>query len=37
MQLATGVSHILVALADRDHHGYSIMQDARREPTGQSV
>jgi len=27
LPLPTAVFHILVALADRDHHGYSIMHD----------
>src|SRR6476659_6620549 len=27
LPLPTGVFHILIALADRDRHGYSIMQD----------
>lgn len=27
LPLPAAVFHILVALADRDHHGYSIMQD----------
>jgi DNA-binding PadR family transcriptional regulator len=28
LPLPTAVFHILIALADRDRHGYSIMQDA---------
>ena len=27
LPLPTAVFHILIALADRDRHGYSIMQD----------
>jgi DNA-binding PadR family transcriptional regulator len=32
--LPTPVFHILVALADRDHHGYSIMQDVASRTDG---
>src|SRR4026209_2409327 len=37
LPLPTAVFHILIALADRDRHGYSLMQDvaARTEGKGQ--
>jgi DNA-binding PadR family transcriptional regulator len=34
LPLQTGVFHILVALADRDRHGYSIMQDVSARTNG---
>jgi DNA-binding PadR family transcriptional regulator len=34
LPLPTAVFHILVALADRDHHGYSIMQDVSARTDG---
>lgn len=34
LPLPTAVFHILVALADRDHHGYSIMQDVTARTDG---
>ena len=33
--LPTAVFHILIALADRDRHGYSIMQDVASRTDGQ--
>jgi DNA-binding PadR family transcriptional regulator len=35
LPLPTAVFHILVALADRDRHGYSIMQDVGARTGGQ--
>lgn len=35
LPLQTAVFHILVALADRDRHGYSIMQDVDARTNGQ--
>ncbi|MPY87484.1 MAG: PadR family transcriptional regulator [Luteitalea sp.] len=35
LPLPTAVFHILVALADRDRHGYSIMQDVAARTDGQ--
>ena len=35
LPLPTAVFHILVALADRDRHGYSIMQDVEARTEGQ--
>ena len=32
LPLPTAVFHILIALADRDRHGYSIMQELQSEP-----
>ena len=32
--LPTAVFHILIALADRDRHGYSIMQDVASRTSG---
>ena len=37
LPLPTAVFHILVALADRDRHGYSIMQDVGARTDGQVV
>src|SRR6476620_11441455 len=34
LPLPTGVFHILIALADRDRHGYSIMQDVAARTDG---
>ena len=34
LPLPTAVFHILVALADRDRHGYSIMQDVSARTSG---
>ena len=34
LPLPTAVFHILVALADRDRHGYSIMQDVAERTSG---
>lgn len=34
LPLPTAVFHILVALADRDRHGYSIMQDVAQRTDG---
>ena len=34
LPLPTAVFHILIALADRDHHGYSIMQDVAARTAG---
>ena len=34
LPLPTAVFHILIALADRDRHGYSIMQDVSARTTG---
>jgi len=34
LPLPTAVFHILIALADRDRHGYSIMQDAAARTNG---
>src|SRR6476646_5421742 len=34
LPLPTAVFHILVALADRDRHGYSIMQDVAARTSG---
>jgi DNA-binding PadR family transcriptional regulator len=34
LPLATAVFHILIALADRDRHGYSIMQDVAARTDG---
>ena len=34
LPLSTAVFHILIALADRDRHGYSIMQDVAARTTG---
>ena len=34
LPLPTGVFHILIALADRDRHGYSIMQDVAARTEG---
>ena len=34
LPLPTAVFHILVALADRDRHGYSIMQDVAARTDG---
>lgn len=34
LPLPAAVFHILVALADRDHHGYSIMQDVAARTDG---
>ncbi len=34
LPLSTAVFHILVALADRDRHGYSIMQDVTARTEG---
>ena len=34
LPLPTAVFHILIALADRDRHGYSIMQDVAARTTG---
>ena len=34
LPLPTGVFHILIALADRDRHGYSIMQDVAARTAG---
>jgi DNA-binding PadR family transcriptional regulator len=34
LPLPTGVFHILIALADRDCHGYSIMQDVSTRTSG---
>ena len=34
LPLPTAVFHILVALADRDRHGYSIMQDVSERTSG---
>jgi DNA-binding PadR family transcriptional regulator len=34
LPLSTAVFHILVALADRDRHGYSIMQDVAARTDG---
>src|SRR5262245_40163627 len=34
LPLPTAVFHILIALADRDRHGYSIMQDAAARTSG---
>ncbi|HYO84121.1 MAG TPA: PadR family transcriptional regulator [Bryobacteraceae bacterium] len=34
LPLPTAVFHILVALADRDRHGYSIMQDVATRTSG---
>jgi DNA-binding PadR family transcriptional regulator len=34
LPLPTAVFHILIALADRDRHGYSIMQDAAARTDG---
>src|SRR5271165_512931 len=35
LPLPTAVFHILIALADRDRHGYSIMQDVATRTEGQ--
>jgi DNA-binding PadR family transcriptional regulator len=35
LPLPTAVFHILIALADRDRHGYSIMQDVSARTEGQ--
>jgi len=37
LPLPTAVFHILVALADRDRHGYSIMQDVGARTDGKVV
>ena len=37
LPLPTAVFHILVALADRDRHGYSIMQDVGARTEGKVV
>jgi DNA-binding PadR family transcriptional regulator len=37
LPLPTAVFHILVALADRDRHGYSIMQDVSTRTGGKVV
>ena len=37
LPLTTAVFHILVALADRDNHGYSIMQDVGARTDGKVV
>ena len=37
LPLPTAVFHILVALADRDRHGYSIMQDVGARTDGKAV
>jgi DNA-binding PadR family transcriptional regulator len=37
LPLPTAVFHILVALADRDRHGYSIMQDVGTRTDGKVV
>jgi len=34
LPLPTGVFHILIALADRDRHGYAIMQDVAARTAG---
>src|SRR5215468_10680927 len=34
LPLPTAVFHILIALADRDRHGYSIMQDVATRTSG---
>src|SRR6266581_8329470 len=34
LPLPAGVFHILIALADRDRHGYSIMQDVAARTSG---
>src|SRR6058998_1211075 len=34
LPLSTAVFHILIALADRDRHGYSIMQDVAARTAG---
>jgi DNA-binding PadR family transcriptional regulator len=34
LPLPTAVFHILIALADRDRHGYSIMQDVAQRTSG---
>jgi hypothetical protein len=34
LPLPTAVFHILIALADRDRHGYSIMQDVASRTDG---
>ena len=34
LPVPTGVFHILIALADRDRHGYAIMQDVLEQTNG---